>query len=119
MAIIYGGIDALKRKSKKHPKRDKKKSAAVVDPEGERPLSFKLVLPVTTPSDSESPLTTPTSSLIIFDTILGILFSFSSQTHNYSTFHWQVTVRMKQSSTKVHFKAEPSPSNVSNNISYP
>ena len=102
-----------KRKGKRRSKRDKN-SAAERDPGEEKPLS--LVLPVTTPSPQ--PLT-PTPSLIVSETILGVLFFFpsTSQTHNYLTF--QVAVRTGQSSTKVHFKAEPSPSNVTNRILYP
>ena len=62
----------LKRKSKQRSKR-KKKSATVEDPEGEKPLSLIL----TTSSESPQPRATPTPSLIVFDTVLGIFFSFS------------------------------------------
>ena len=55
--------------------------------------------------------------LIVFDTILGMLFSFSSKLLTLITF--QVTVRTMQSFTKVHFKAEPSPSNDTHKILYP
>ena len=104
VAIIYGGIPTGKRKGKNRFKRNR--SAAVGDSREEQPLS--LVLSATTPSPQP---------LVVSDTILGILFYFSStsQTHDYLTL--QVAVQTGQSSKKVHFKAEPSPSNVTNKIS--
>ena len=99
-----------KRKSRKK-KGNKSVSDASEDPDEEKPLIL------TTPSPS--PMATPTTpSLIVSNTILGILFSLSStsSTHDYSTF--QVAVRTMQSSTKVYFKAEQSLSNVTNKIWY-
>ena len=70
---------------------------------------------------SPQPPTTVTPLLIVSDTILGILFSFlfflKKKTYNHLTF--QVTVRTRQSFSKVHFKVEPSPSNVSYKTLYP
>ena len=104
----------FRRRSKKRRSKREKRPAAIKEPGVEKALS--LVLLATTSSQPPLARTQATPSLIVSETILGILFSFSSTSriHNYLTF--QVTVRTMQSSSKVPFKAESSPSNDTNKI---
>jgi hypothetical protein len=77
---------ARKRRSTRRPKRDKK-PAAIEDPGEENTLSLSMILPATTPSPPPLATAPATPSLIVSETILGILFSFSSsyRIHNYLT----------------------------------
>ena len=85
----------------------------VEDPEEEQPLSLILA------TLSSQPLATATPSLIILDTILGIVLFCLRKKLILIVLTFQVMVRTGQSFTKVHFKADPPQSNVTYKIIYP